>query len=414
MPHDEVIAPEAAIDEAACLQELSDIKDNHGPYSPEALSCLSKLCDFYKRAGEIATLESVLQQILKHDERTAGCFHSDTIATSLSLTNVYIQRGKSTEALSLLHRLVESSLKLGVDSESETRAVYKTENDATKLTVLQLGFEMGKRNYHNGAVDVLERAFGHFSTALGDCHADTVAVGNLLSLSYVQQFVQPPLREDRPRHHCIVKLAQLCERIFEVDRSPIWTLGLMCLRSNDRTNASFAFRQAPGSASCDVCKEIIKPSTQWLACKPCLLVSVCNNCYLKWTTRTNQDEPITPTCAGHQFYIVEAENLEQASTGSIDNEDPVRAWLRKLIEQKTQLATTVAFLDHWECLGKPEELLEFRNPVYFLESDSLPALVDEMRATSSPVQRLEWYKSWLTHSVPILQDLFFGSKGQRA
>ncbi|KAJ4346507.1 uncharacterized protein N0V89_010436 [Didymosphaeria variabile] len=339
----EVVADEVVTDEATCQQKLNDAEETYGPYSPEVSSALREL--FYKKIGESANLESVLQRTLMLDERTAGRTHNDTFATSLSLTDVYIQSGKSTKALSLLERVVESSRKLGADMNSEMRALHKTEMDVVRLMLYQLGLKFRNRNYHDGAVDVLEHAFENSSRALGDTHITTVALGKVLSFSYLQQFYQQPLRNDRPRHQCVVKLAQLCERMLKVERSPIWVLGLMCLRS-------------------------------------------------------------------HAFYILGVGDTEQASPGGIDNEEQVRLWLRGLLDQKTKQATTVAFLDYWERLGKPEELREFRNPVYFLESDSLPAHVDEVNAKTSPIQRLQWYKSWVTHSVPILLGLFFASKGQ--
>ncbi|KAJ4286286.1 hypothetical protein N0V90_013320 [Kalmusia sp. IMI 367209] len=408
---DEVVTDEVVMDEATCLRKLHDAEEIHGPYSPEVSSALGKLCDFYKKIGESANVESVLQRMLMLDERTAGRTHGDTIATSFSLTDVYIQRGKLTEALSLLERGVESSRKLGAVMNSEMRALHKTEMDIVRLMLYQLGLDFRNRNYHDGAVDVLEHAFENSSRTLGDTHTTTVAMGKMLSFSYLQQFYQQPLRNDRPRYQCVVKLTQLCERILKVERSPIWALGLMCLRSNDAANASFAFKQSTNLGSCDTCKERIKLDTRWLACKSCLFVFVCDDCYLKWMARTEQNEPITTTCAGHAFYILGVGNSDQNSTGGIENEEQVRLWLRGLLDQKTKQATTVAFLDHWERLGKPEELQEFRNPIYFLESDALPAHVDEVKAKTSPIQRLKWYKSWITHSVPILLGLFFGSKG---
>lgn len=408
----EVVADEVVTDEATCLQKLNDAEETYGPYSPEVSSALWTLCDFYKKIGESANVESVLQRMLMLDERTAGRTHSDTIATSFSLTDVYIQRGKLTEALSLLERVVESSRKLGADTNSEMRVLHKTEMDVVRLMLYQLGLEFRNRNYHDGAVDVLEHAFENLSRALGDTYTTTVAMGKVLSLSYLHQFYQQPLRNDRPRYQCVVKLAQLCERILKVERTPIWALGLMCLRSNDAANASFAFKQPTNFGSCDVCKERIKLYTRWLACKSCLFVFVCDDCYLKWMARTEQDKPITTTCVGHAFYILGVGDSDQASTGGIDNEEQVHLWLRGLLDQKTNQATTIAFLDYWERLGKPEELREFRNPIYFLESDSLPAHVDEVKAKTSPIQRLKWYKSWITHSVPILLGLFFASKGQ--
>jgi hypothetical protein len=408
----EVVADEVVTDEATCLQKLNDAEETYGPYSPEVSSALGKLCDAYNKIGESANVESVLQRMLIIDERAAGRTHSDTIATSFSLTDVYIQRGKLTEALSLLERVVESSRKLGADMNNKMRVLHKTEKEVIRLMLYRLGLEFRNRNYHNGAVDVLEHAFENFSRALGDTHTTTVAMGKVLSFSYLQQFYQQPLRNDRPRYQCVVRLAQLCERILKVERGSIWALGLMCLRSNDVANASFAFKQPTNFGSCDVCKERIKLYTRWLACKSCLFVFVCDDCYLKWLARTEQDKPITTTCAGHAFYILGVGDLQQASAGGIDNEEQVRLWLRGLIDQKTKQATAADFLEYWESLGKPEELREFRNPIYFLESDSLPAHVDEVKAKTSPIQRLKWYKSWVTQSVPILLGLFFASKGQ--
>ena len=407
----EVVADEAVTDEAACLQKLSDAEEIYGSYSPEVSSALGKLCDFYKKVGESANVESVLQRMLMLDERIAGRAHSDTIATSLSLADVYIQRGKSTEALSLLERVVESSRKLGADTGSEMGVLRKTEMEVVRLMLYKLGLELRNRNYHDGAVDVLEHVFESFSRALGDAHTTTVAVGEVLSITYLRQFHQQTLQNDRPRHQCAVKLAQLCERILEVERSPIWALGLMCLRSNDAANASFAFKQAAKFLSCEVCKEQIKLYTRLLACKSCLFVFVCDDCYLKWMARTEQDKPLMTTCAGHTFYVLGVGDSDQASAGRIDNEEQVRLWLRGLLDQKATQATTAAFLDYWGRLGKPEELREFRNPKYFLESDSLPAHVDEIRAKVPPLQRLKGHKSWITHSVPILLGLFFASKG---
>ncbi|KAL1597237.1 hypothetical protein SLS60_008819 [Paraconiothyrium brasiliense] len=121
---------------------------------------------------------------------------------------------------------------------------------------------------------------------------------------------------------------------------------------------------------------------------------------------------MTTTCAGHIFYILGEEGSEQVSTGGIDDEEQARLWLRGLLDQKTTQATAVAFLDYWERLGKPGELREFRNPIYFMESDSLPAHVDEVKAKTSPMQKLDWYRQWITHNTPILLHLFFASKGQ--
>lgn len=258
----EVVADEVVTDEATCLQKLNDAEETYGPYGPEVSSALRKLCDFYKKTGESANVESMLQRMLMLDERTAGRTHSDTIATSFSLTDVYIQRGKLTEALSLLERVVESSRKLGADTNSEMRVLHKTEMDLVRLMLHQLGLEFRNRNYHDGAVDVLEHAFENFSKALGDTHTTTVAMGKVLSFSYLQQFYQQSLRNDRPQYQCVVKLAQLCERILKVERSPIWALGLMCLRSNDAASASFAFKQSTNFGSCDVCKERIKLYTR--------------------------------------------------------------------------------------------------------------------------------------------------------
>jgi tetratricopeptide (TPR) repeat protein len=408
----EVFADGVVTDEATCLQKLNEAEETYGPYSPEVSSALEKLCDFYKNSRESANIESVLRRMLMLDERTAGRTHSDTIATSFSLTDVYIQRGKLTEALSLLEKVVEGSRKLGANTNIDIHVLQKTERDVVGRMLYRLGLEFRNRNYHDGAVDVLEHAFENFSRALGDTHTRTVAMGKVLSVSYLQQFYQQPLRDDRPRHQCVVKLAQLSERILKVERSTISTLGLMCLRSNDGVNASFAFKQPANFGSCDVCKERIKLYTRWLACKSCPFVFVCDDCYLKWMARTEQDKPITTTCAGHTFYILGVGDSVQASNEEIDNEEQVRLWLRGLIDQKTKLANAVAFLDYWERLGKPEELRQFRNPIYFLESDSLPAHVDEVKAKTSPIQRLKWYKKWITHSVPILLGLFFAPKGQ--
>lgn len=409
----EVVADEVVTDGAMCLQKLNDAEDTYGPYSPEVSSALGRLCVFYKKIGESANVESVLQRMLMLDERTAGRTHSDTIATSFSLIDVYTERGKLAEALSLLESLVESSRMLAADTNSKMRGVLKTRRDIVRPMLYQLGLELRNRNYHDGAVDVLEHAFENSSRALGHTHTTTAAMGTILSCSYLQQFYQEPLRNDRPRYQCVVKLAQVCERILKVERSPLWVLGIMCLRSSDTANASFAFKQPANFGSCDVCKERIKPHTRWLACKSCLFMFVCNDCYSKWTTSTEQDRPITTTCTGHAFYIIGAEDSEQASTGGNDNEEQVRLWLRGLRDQKTKQATAVAFSDYWERLGRPEELREFRNPIYFLESDSLPAHVDEVKAKTSPMQRLKRYKSWITHSIPILLGLFFASKGQR-
>ena len=403
---------EVVTDEATCLQELSDAEETYGPYSPQLSSAIRKLSDFYQKSGESTKLESMLQRTLMFDERTAGRIHSDTTATSFNLTDVYIQRGKLKEALILLERVAEGYTKLGTDTNIEMHVLYRTEMDVEMRVLYRLGLDFRNRNFHDEAVNVLERAFESYSKALGDTHTATIAMSKVLSFSYLQQFYQQPLRNDRPRHQCVIKLAQLCERILKVERGPIWTLGLMCLWSNDAANASFAFKQPTNSGSCDVCKKHIKPRTRWLACKSCLFLFVCDGCYQKWIARTEQEKPITATCAGHAFYVVGVEDTDQASTRGIDDEEEVGLWLRGLIDQKTTQATTISFLDYWERLGKPEELREFRNPVYFYESDSLPAHVDEVKAKAAPVQKLKWHKSWTTVSVPILLGLFFAPKGQ--
>ena len=346
------------------------------------------------------------------DERTAGRIHSDTTATSFNLTDVYIQHGKSKEALILLERVAEGYRKLGTDKGIEIHVLYRTEMDVEMRVLYRLGLDFRNRNFHDEAVNVLERAFESYCKALGDTHTATITLSKVLSYSYLKQFYQQPLRNDRPRHQCVIKLAQLCERILKVERGPIWALGLMCLWSNDAANASFAFKQPTNSGSCDVCKERIKPRTRWLACRSCLFLFVCDGCYQKWISRTEPEKPITATCAGHEFYIVGVEDTDQASGGGIDDEEEVGLWLRGLIDQKTTQATTISFLDYWERLGKPEELREFRSRIYFYESDSLPAHVDAVKAKAVPIQKLKWYKSWTTGSVPILLDLFFAPKGQ--
>jgi tetratricopeptide (TPR) repeat protein len=391
---------EVVTDEATCLQELSDAEETYGLYSLQLSSSLRKLSDFYQKSGESTELERMLQRTLMLDERTAGRIHIDTIATSFNLTDVYIQHGKLKEALILLERVAESSRKLGTDSNIEMRVLYR------------LGLDFRNRNFHDEAVHALERAFESYSKALGDTHTATVAISKVLSFSYLQQFYQQPLRNDRPRHQCVIKLAQLCERILKVERGPIWALGLMCLWSNDAANASFAFKQLTNSGSCDVCKKQIEPRTRWLACKSCLFMFVCDGCYQEWIARTEQEKPITATCAGHAFYIVGVENTDQPSTIGLDDEEEIGLWLRGLVDQKTMQATAISFLDYWERLGKPEALREFLTPVYFYESDSLPAHVDEVKAKAAPVQMLKWRKSWITVSVPILLNLFFAPKGQ--
>lgn len=83
--------------EAACLNEA---EETHDQYSPQLSAALRKLGDFYRESGDSANLESTLQRILMFDERVAGRIHSDTIATSFSLTDVYIQRGNLKKRLS--------------------------------------------------------------------------------------------------------------------------------------------------------------------------------------------------------------------------------------------------------------------------------------------------------------------------
>jgi tetratricopeptide (TPR) repeat protein len=403
---------EVVTEEATCLQELSDAEAIHGPYNPQLLSAIQKLSDFYQKSGESTKLESMLQRTLMFDERTAGRIHRDTNGTSFKLTDVYIQGGKLKEARILLERIEESYRKLETNPNSKLRVLYQTEMDVERLVLRRLGLEFGKRNFHDGAVNMLERAFESHSEALGDTHTTTITVGKALSYSYLQQFYQQPLRDDRPRHQCVVKLAQLCERTLKVERGPIWMLGLMCLRSNDAVNASFAFKQTTNSGFCDVCKEKIKPRTRWLACKSCLLLFVCDGCYQKWEARTEHEKPLMATCAGHTFYIVGVEDTDQASARGVDDEEEVGLWLSKIIDQKTTQATTNLFLDYWERRGKPEELQEFRSPVYFYESDSLPAHVDEVKAKAVPMPTLKWRKSWTTVSVPMLLGLFFTPKGK--
>jgi tetratricopeptide (TPR) repeat protein len=403
---------EVVIDEATCLQELSDVEETYGPYSPQLSSAIRKLTDFYQKSGESTKLESMLQRTLMFNERIAGRIHSDTTATSFNLTDVYIQRGKLKEALILLERVAEGYRKLGTDTDIEKHVLYRTEMDVQMHVMYELGLDFRNRNFHNEAVNVLERAFESYSRVLGDTHTITIAMSKVLSFSYLKQFYQQPLRNHRPRHQCVIKLAQLCERILKVERGPIWALGLMCLWSNDAANASFAFKQPTNSGSCDVCEKNIKPRTRWLACNSCLFLFVCDSCYQKWIARTEQEKPITATCAGHVFYVVEGEDTDQASIGGIDDEEEVGLWLRRLIDQKTTQATAVSFLDYWERLGKPEELREFRSPVYFYESDSLPAHVDEVKAKAVPIQMLKWRKSWTTVYVPILLGLFFAPKGR--
>jgi hypothetical protein len=269
----EVVAEEVATDEATGLRKLNYAEETHGPYSPEVSSALGKLYDFYTKIGESANVESVLQRMLMLDERIAGRTHSDTIATSFSLTDVYLQHGKSTKALSLLERVVESSRKIAVDKKIEMHGPHKTELDVLRLMLYQLGRGFQNRNYRDGEVEVLEFAFENISRELGDTHTTTGAMGKVLSLSYLRQFSQQPLRNDRPRYQCVVKLAHLCERILKVERSPIWVSGLMCLWSKEAANASFAFKQPTTSGSCDVCNERIKPYTRWLACKSCLFAT---------------------------------------------------------------------------------------------------------------------------------------------
>jgi len=405
-------ATEVVTDEATCLQELSDAEETYGPYSPQVSSAIRKLSNFYQKSGESAKLENMLQRTLMFDERTAGRIHSDTTATSFSLTDVYIQRGKLKEALILLERVAEGYRKLGTDTNIETQVLYETELNVERRALYQLGLDFRTRHFHDEAVNVLERAFESYSKALGDTHTTTIAMSKVVSFSYLQQFYQQPFRNDRPRHQCVIKLAQLCERILKVERGPIWALGLMCLWSNDAANASFAFNQPTNSGSCDVCKERIRPRTRWLACKSCLFLFICDGCYQKWIARTEQEKPITATCAGHTFYVVGVEDPEQASTRGINNEEEVCLWLRKLIDQKTTQATTTSFLDYWERLGKPEELREFRSSIHFYESDSLPAHVDEVKAKAAVIQTLKWRKSWTTVRVPTLLSLFFTPKGQ--
>ncbi|KAF2649100.1 HET-domain-containing protein [Lophiostoma macrostomum CBS 122681] len=390
---------------------LNDAEEKHGPCSPQLLSALQKLGDVSKENGDSASLERIVQRLLIFEEKTAGRIHSDTIATSFKLTDLYIQRRKMKEALSLLERIAERSRKLGSDRDVKTHALYQTEMVFERRTLYQLGVDFRNRNFYDESVNVLESAFESYSKAFGDAHTATAAIGRVLSFSYLQQFYQQPLRNDRPRHQCVVKLAHICERILKIERNPIWVLGLMCLRSNDAANASFAFKQPINSGTCDVCQKQIRPRTRWLACKSCLFVFICDDCYQEWTKRTEPGKPITPTCAGHVFHIIGVEDSDQASTRGIDDEEEVRSWLRGLVDPKTKLATTLAFLEYWERLGKPEELRDFRNPVYFYESDSLPAHVDEVQAKAAPVQRLKWHQSTSTVSVPLLLDLFFTPKG---
>jgi tetratricopeptide (TPR) repeat protein len=405
---------EVVTDEAACLQEVSDAEETYGPYSPQLSSSIRKLGDFYQKSGESKKLKSILQRTLMFDERIAGRIHSDTTATSFNLTDVYIQLGKSKEALILLQRVAEGYRKLGTDRNVELHVLYRTEMDVERRTLYQLGLDFRNRNFHDEAVDVLERALERYSKALGETHTATIAMGKVLSFSYLQQFYQQPLRNDRPRHQCVIKVAQLCERMLKVERGPIWVLGIMCLWSKDGANATFAFKQPTNAGSCDVCKERIKPRSRWLACKSCLYLFVCDGCYQKWIARTEKAKPITATCAGHVFYIIAEDTDQTSARGGIDDEEEVSLWLRGLIDQKTKQATVVSFLDDWERLGKPEELREFRSRVYFYESDSLPAHVDEVKAKAIPIQRFKWYKSWITVSVPILLGLFFAPKGQPA
>src|SRR4051812_30102297 len=60
---------EVVIDEATCLQELSDAEETYGPYSPQLSSAIRKLSDFYQKSGETAKLENILQRTLMVDGR---------------------------------------------------------------------------------------------------------------------------------------------------------------------------------------------------------------------------------------------------------------------------------------------------------------------------------------------------------
>jgi tetratricopeptide (TPR) repeat protein len=80
---------------------------------------------------------------------------------------VYIQRGKLKEALILLERVAEGYRKLGTDTNIETHVRYETEMNVERRVLYQLGLDFRNRNFHDEAVNVLERAFESYSKALG-------------------------------------------------------------------------------------------------------------------------------------------------------------------------------------------------------------------------------------------------------
>lgn len=389
-----------ATDEAACLQELSDTEYKYGPYSLRLSTVLRKLGGLYQNTGESTNYEMLLERTLASDERTSGRLHNDTITTCFDLAEVYIQHSKLTEALIVLQGIAESCKKLGTGTDVERRRVVR------------MGLKFRERNLHNEAVDVLERAYEGERSEHGDTFPSSIGMGKILSFSYLQQFYQQSLRKDRPKHQCVVNLAKLCRRMLKAERGPIWPLGLMCLWSNDGANASYAFKQPTNGASCDVCKERIQPRTRWLACSTCLYMFVCNDCYEKWLARTDQSVSLTDTCAGHPFHIIGVKGSNQVSRRGLDDDEEVDLWLSGLIDQKTKQATAVDFLNYWESIGKPEELQEFSSSVYYYESDSLPAHVDEVKTKVTLLDRIKWRRQWATTGVPTLLGLFFTSKGQ--